>query len=129
MLGVDNSSIFSHVAQLILVILTIIIVLRQFERQADAYSAFEMSGSVKGGVVTLEGQSALSNALGAIAFSQNIDPNAFDLVHRSITSRQRYLHGLVGTTHVGLAINNRVVGIKIGLIITLIITLVVNIFL
>jgi Zn-dependent protease with chaperone function len=126
MLGADNSSIVSQVAQLVLIILSIIIVLRQFERQADAYSAFEMSGSVKGGVITLEGESTLSNALGAIAFSQNRDPNAFDLVHRSISSRQRYLHGLVGTTHAELAINKRVIRIKISLIITLIITLVVS---
>ena len=119
LLGASNSGNLEQVAQLVLTLLAIILVSRQFERQADAYSALEMSKNF-GGEITEDGGSALADALGAIAFSQGIKPNAFDLLHGSIASRQRYLFGIIGSKYSAIAVNKRVFWLKLGLAIILV---------
>ena len=119
LLGASNSNNSVQVVQLVLTILAIILVSRQFERQADAYSALEMSKN-SDGEITEEGGSALADALGAIAFAQSIKPTVFDLLHGSIASRQQYLLGIIGSKYSAIAVNKRVFWLKLGLAIILV---------
>jgi Zn-dependent protease with chaperone function len=98
-------------------VLAIILVSRIFEKQADAYAAVALSAASGSDSVTPEGASALASALGAIAQTQCINPSRKDLLHGSITSRQRDIQALVGCSFSGIPINKQVFFLKIGLVV------------
>jgi Zn-dependent protease with chaperone function len=115
----DESSVL--ISQVLIVIFAIIVVSRQFEQQADAYSAVDISKSEGSDYVTKEGAAALSSALVSIASTQNYNMNKNDILHGSIVSRTTKLQNLVGCKINELPINKRVVFLKIVLIVLLVI--------
>jgi Zn-dependent protease with chaperone function len=117
----DLGGSFVLISQVVIVIFAIIFVSRQFELQADAYSAVDISKSTGSDFVTQDGADALSSALVAIATTQNFNINRSDLLHGSIASRTTNLQNLVGCNITELAINKRIVFLKIGLIVLLVI--------
>jgi len=118
--GFDTGSPFIFALQLFIMISAIILVSRQLEQQADAYSAIDYSVAHGEKVVTENSIRALSSALGIIASEQQIDVNKNDLLHKSIASRQRNLHHLIGYKLVDIPINKQVKRLKIVLVILLI---------
>ena len=117
LMGFDIGGGFVFISQLVLMVLAIILVSRIFEKQADAYAAVALSAASGSDSVTPEGASALASALGAIAQTQCINPSRKDLLHGSITSRQRDIQALVGCSFSGIPINKQVFFLKIGLVV------------
>jgi STE24 endopeptidase len=107
---------YVSLAKLPIVLFALMLVSRQFERQADVYSAAYLSNSQDSTTITSEAAKMMSSALSTIATIHNISPSRCDLLHGSIASRQKYLNGAIGCPIATLPINRIVRWIKILII-------------
>lgn len=107
---------YVSLAKLPIVLVVLMIVSRQFERQADVYSAAHLSNMQDSATITSEAAGMMSSALSTIASTHNISPSKNDLLHGSIASRQEYLKRVVGCPIATLSINRIVRWIKILII-------------
>jgi Zn-dependent protease with chaperone function len=118
-MGFNMRSEFIFAAELVVMAVVIAYVSRQFERQADAYSAIDMSKVERSDCITLNSACAMSQALGAIAESQHIALDRKDPLHGSIQKRQNYLDTLVGCKLTEIPINIKVKWVKISILVSL----------
>ncbi|MBC8201223.1 MAG: M48 family metalloprotease [Planctomycetes bacterium] len=118
-MGFDMSSEFIFMAELVVMTAAIVFVSKQFERQADAYTAIDMSKMENSDCITTNAAQAMSQALGTIAESQHIALDRNDPLHGSIQKRQEYLHALVGYKLAEIPINTKVKWIKITILVSL----------
>jgi len=100
-------------AQLLLMLFVLVLVARQFERQADTYAAVDLSIIEGSQLITASASKAMSDALGAIAWVHRIPVDRFEPIHGSIESRQRYVTQLIGSPVSGLPIDRHVRMIKL----------------
>ena len=107
---------YISLAKLPIVAIVVVMVSRQFERQADVYAASFISNTELSETITPEAARMMSNALSTIALSHNISPQRNDLLHGSIASRQLYLHDAIGDPIASLSINRVVLWIKVIII-------------
>ncbi len=118
-IGFNMRSEFIFAAELVVMAVVIAYVSRQFERQADAYSAIDMSKVERSDCITSNAACAMSQALGAIADSQHIALDRKDPLHGSIQKRQNYLDTLVGCKLTEIPINIKVKWVKISILVSL----------
>jgi STE24 endopeptidase len=123
-LGYDMRSGFVFMAELVIMVAAIVFVSRQFERQADAYAAIDMSKVEQSDCITSDAAGAMRQALGAIAQSQNIALDRNDPLHGSILKRQKDLDTLVGCKLTEIPINTKVKWVKISIFISLVLGIV-----
>jgi Zn-dependent protease with chaperone function len=123
-LGLDESSAFVFVAELAVIVLAITLVSRQFERQADAYAAIDISKVEQSDCITSDAAGAMKQALGAIAESQNIALDRNDPLHGSILERQMHLDALIGCKLNEIPINTKVKWVKIFIFVSLLLGIV-----
>jgi Zn-dependent protease with chaperone function len=104
---------YISLAKFPIVAIVVVMVSRQFERQADVYAASFISNTELSETITPEAARMMSSALSTIALSHNISPQRIDLLHGSIASRQLYLHDAIGAPIASLSINRVVLWIKV----------------
>jgi len=104
---------YISLAKLPIVAIVLVMVSRQFERQADVYAASYISSSQESKTITPEAAGMMSNALSTIAHTHHISPLRRDFFHGSISSRQSYLNGVIGSPIASLSINRIVMWMKI----------------
>ncbi len=107
---------YISVAKLPIVAIVLMMVSRQFERQADMYAASYISTTQESNTITPEAAGLMSSALSAIAQTQNFSPLRRDFLHGSIASRQSNLHAVIGAPIATLSINHIIVWIKIAIV-------------
>ena len=115
---------YISLVKLPIVAIVLVMVSRQFERQADVYAASYISSSQESKTITPEAAGMMSNALSAIAHTHHISPLRRDFLHGSISSRQSYLNGVIGSPIASLTINRIVVWMKILIIVSVVLGIV-----
>lgn len=105
-------------AKLPIVLIVLMLVSRQFERQADVYAAAYVSNTNDSATITPEAAHMMSSALSTIASTHNISPSRKDFLHGSIESRQHQLDRVIGCPIAKLPINRVVWWIKCGIIVS-----------
>jgi Zn-dependent protease with chaperone function len=116
---------YISLAKLPIVAIVLVMVSRQFERQADVYAASYISNSQESKTITPEAAGMMSNVLSTIAHIHHISPQRRDFLHGSIASRQSYLNGVTGSPIASLSINRIVVWMKIFIIVSVVLGIVV----
>ena len=125
LLHLNPESPYVQFFQLVIMLSLFGVVSRIFERQADAFSAFDQSKSEGSSTVTEQAAKNMSSSLQALAFSQNINLDRDDPLHGSIQTRQEYLEQLVGCPIKKVPINRTVRFVKIGIILSLVLGFIV----
>lgn len=120
-LGIDTENAFTLVSQLVIMVAAIVLVSRQFERQADSYAAADLSILRGSSVVTPDAAHTIASALGAIAEAQRINVTNNEPMHGSIASRQQQLRSLIGCKIDSIPIYTTVKRIKCLLVILMIV--------
>ena len=124
-LQIDQSAGYIYGVQLVVMIASYILISRQFEKQADAYAAVDISKRAGSNTVTSEAVQDMSSSLAAIAFAGNIPVEKRDMLHGSIQERQKMLDDLIGCPLNQVPINKRVFWIKFGILFLLVLGFVV----
>ena len=115
---------YISLVKLPIVAIVLVMVSRQFERQADVYAASYISNSQESKTITPEAAGMMSNVLSTIAHTHHISPLRRDFLHGSIASRQSYLNGVIGSPIASLSINRIVVWMKILIIVSVVLGIV-----
>lgn len=103
---------YISLAKLPIMAIVLVLVSRQFERQADVYAASYISYSQESTTITPDAAEMMSSALSTIAHTHNISLLRRDFLHGSIASRQSYLNGVIGSPIASLSVNRIVLCIK-----------------
>jgi Zn-dependent protease with chaperone function len=112
---------YISLAKLPIVAIMLVLVSRQFERQADVYAASYISIEEDSETITLEAVDMMSSALSTIAQTHHFSTSRCDILHGSIASRQLYLNTTVGSFIATLSINRVVKWIKIIIVVSVVI--------
>ena len=107
---------YIYLAKFSIVIFILMMISRQFERQADVFASSFLSSEEDSRTITSEAAGSMSSALSTIAQTHNIPPSRNDLFHGSVASRQAYLNSTIGTQIATIPINRVVLLIKIFII-------------
>jgi len=110
-----NFEAISILVELVIVVMALMYVSRQFERQADTYAAVDYSRTQGSTTITENAALGMSNALSAIAWSHNISVDRYEPMHGSIKSRQQHLTQVIGSSIADLPIDRDVRLIKLGI--------------
>lgn len=121
----ELSEAYMYAMNIAIMLLTLILVSRRFESQADSYAVVNLSTAQGSDVVTEDSVKVMTNALEIACNNQKKNSNSHDPLHGSIKSRQLTLQKLVGRRISDISINKQVKWFKVTIVIALIAGIVV----